>query len=172
MICPLCFRGVVAQRTGPGVTVPCRASRRHVVSAPCPHDGCRARLFAWTSGPEEVPASVSSAQSFLSWRRHARPPVVPAREALPALVVGLVMASFVSLATWAMWRTLELSPDVTSRFVFGVGPVLVVISQIGFAWLGMRDAVLVRCRDRRLALDPESAPGGLRLHPEPRTYRG
>lgn len=172
MRCPVCFRAILARRVGPGLSVPCCASRRYVVSAPCPHPGCGARLFAWTEGADQLPGSVTTSAGFLAWRRHARPPLVPPREIGPALVVATVMAAFVSLATWAMWRTLELSPDVTSRVIFGIGPALVVLSQIGFAWLGVREAVEIRCRDSVLATDEDRAPGGLRLVREPQTYRG
>jgi hypothetical protein len=97
---------------------------------------------------------------------------VPPRELGPALVVATVMVAFVSLATWAMWRTLELSPDVTSRIIFGIGPALVVVSQLGFAWLGVREAIDIRVRDSVLATDGDRAPPGLRLSKEPGSYRG
>lgn len=172
MMCPACHRSIIAQRVGIGATVPCRSARRHVVSAPCPHAGCGVRLFAWTDQPDELPSFLTTARGFLAWRRHARPPLVPRREIIPAIVVAMVMAAFVSLAIWAMWRTLELSPDVTSRVIFGVGPALVVLSQLGFAWLGVREAFDIRCRDEALAREGDSAPSGLRLAPEPRAYRG
>lgn len=172
MRCPVCNREVLARRTGPGLSVPCRTSRRYVVSAPCPYTGCGARLFAWTDGADELPSLLTTARGFLVWRRHARPPIVPPRELGPALVVATVMAAFVSLATWAMWRTLELSPDVTSRVIFGIGPALVVLSQVGFAWLGVREAIAIRYRDAILATDEDRAPQGLRLVKEPGTYRG
>jgi hypothetical protein len=76
------------------------------------------------------------------------------------------------MAVWAMWRTLELSPDLASRVIFGVGPALVVFSLLGFAWLGLRETVAIRLRDELLVRNDREHPGGILLFREPRSYRG
>lgn len=168
MQCPRCRRELVPQRLAPGIFLRGRINAWFVASGACPHATCGATLFGWSEEPDGVPEELTDTPGFRGWCRRVREPLVSAEQVIPAVAVSVLVAMFLTFAVWALHRMSLVTSDPGSRVAYGIGPLLVALSQLGFVWLVLRDLAADWTHDRRLATSP---PGGLRFVPPARSYR-
>jgi hypothetical protein len=173
MKCPHCERELVADRTGPGMRVRYGREPSFVLAARCPYPRCAQPVFAraspegTTTASNDVlelltlhdvvgwsPSALLAAVSDWLWPcallvGFATIPVFGLREALDAMRCGSV--------AWLFFLAGSLLATV---------PVIYFVRGLGCA---AHDALRLAARSRGSLRS--GAPAGLRLAPDPRTYR-
>lgn len=169
MRCPACRQEVLAQRTSAGERMTSYAGPRFVVSAPCPC--CSSRLFAWTEGERDVPEVLFTSEHFLRWREASRGwGIVSATDVATIALLTSGCAMLVVFAAWAVYRAFVITSQAAGRALLSTGPSLILAGLTYIACIAARDPIARRRAERRKAY--REPPGGLRVVPEPPSYRG
>ena len=174
--CPHCARDVTAERTADGVWLPYGPAPRFVVTARCPYPSCSeqvaaraiAKLEPFSRHGEALEPLVTVADAS-RWS-----PMALARGAAAWSWPCALLFGFGVIPVWggsAASRSLRCGGLGWIFFLAGSLLALVPVVCFARALLGVAIDAVGAARSAR-AQFRRGAAGGLRLHPEPLTYRG
>lgn len=174
--CPHCGRAVLADRIGLGLAVGYGGSARartgssFVLGARCPYPHCARPVFARAHGPgaESADLSLTTLPDVVGWS-----PSLLARAAREWLVPCALVLGFAAVPAYGFHEaSSSLRCGGIAWLFFAAGSLLALVPIIYFV-RGLGCAARDAFRDARLSRVSVSAGGcgGLRVTPDPMTYR-
>ena len=168
--CPHCGRVVHADRTGPGIAVAYASNTSYVLGARCPYPHCARPVFARARGPgaPDVELVLTALPDDIAWS-----PSLVARAARDWLFPCALVLGFGAVPAYGLHEALaSLRCGGIAWLFFGAGSLLALVPIIYFV-RGLGCAARDALRTARVSRAAATAGrcGGLRVSPEPTTYR-
>jgi hypothetical protein len=168
--CPHCGRAVLADRTGPGVAIGYASETSFVLGARCPYPRCARPVFARANGPgtPALDLALTTLPDVVAWS-----PSLLARAIREWLVPSALILGFGAIPAYGFHEALaSLRCGGIAWLFFGAGSLLALVPIIYFV-RGLGCAARDALRDARLSRVAvgRGGCGGLRVAPDPTTYR-
>ena len=168
--CPHCGRAVLADRIGPGLAIGYASDASFVLGARCPYPRCARPVFARALGPGTlgVDLALTTLPDVVGWS-----PSLLARAVRDWLFPSALVLGFGAIPAYGFHEAFaSLRCGGIAWLFFAAGSLLALVPIIYFV-RGLGCAARDALRDARLSRIAvgEGGCGGLRVAPDPTTYR-